>query len=180
MKKLRLNIPVFLFLVTLFFGCAQNNKNADIEADKAAIKETLGQYVHGANTDDLDLFISVWTDDAIRMESGYPAIVGKEDIRAHFKMIGFDQFNINIDFYGELEVEVSGDLAFSHTNYILSLTPKEGGSTTHFDGKVVDIYKRQSDGSWKIYIDSPNSNPTWSNESVSPELGNKDSLAPVF
>ncbi|MFC2086341.1 YybH family protein [Bacteroidota bacterium] len=168
-------------MLALLFGCAQNNKNADIEADKAAVKETLNQYRLAANTGDLDLFISAWCDDAIRMESGFPAIVGKEEIRSHFKMIGFDHFNINIEFYGEIQVEVSGDLAFTRADYILSLTPKEGGSTSRFDGKVVDIYKRQADGSWKIYIDSPNSNPTWNNESGSPEqINKKDSLAPVI
>ncbi|MFC2115153.1 YybH family protein [Bacteroidota bacterium] len=170
MKKLKLKFPIFFLLFGILLGCAQYNKNADVEADIAAIKEVLGTYILGVNNDDLDLFISAWCDDAIRMESGYPAIIGKEIIRAHFKKIGFDNFNCNIDLYGEIEVEVSGDLAFSHANYILSITPKEGGSTTLFDGKVVDIYKRQADGSWKIYIDSPNSNPTWSNDTLSPGM----------
>jgi ketosteroid isomerase-like protein len=49
-------------------------------------------------------------------------------------------------------------MAFSRGTYTLSLTPKEGGPTTHIDGKWLDILKRQTDGSWKIYIDMVNYN----------------------
>ncbi|MEN8157693.1 MAG: hypothetical protein ABFS10_12145, partial [Bacteroidota bacterium] len=58
-------------------------------------------------------------------------------------------------------------------NSIISITHKEGGPTTLLDLKVVDIYKRQTDGSWKIYIDCINLNPKWSDDSISPELLDK-------
>ena len=79
------------------------------------------------------------------------------------------------------EVEVAGDLAFSRVNVIISSSPKEGGPTAHLDLKVLDIYKRQTDGSWKIYIDCLNANPKWSNDSISPEMLDKqDTSDPVL
>jgi len=125
--------------------------------DITAINELYDQYCFGVNTGDLDLFISLWTDDAIKMDVDFPAIFGKENIRAYFK-VPFEQFNINAVIYGETEVQVFDDFAFSRGTYTLSLTPKEGGPTTYIDGKWLDILKRQADGSWKIYIDCLNYN----------------------
>jgi len=155
----------WLFLTTilvitsamLFFTFSCKTEADSMEADITAINELYDQYCLAANTGDLDLFISLWADDATRMDPDIPAIVGKENIRAYFK-VAFEQFNTNVAIYGETEVQVSDDLAFSRGTYTLSLTPKEGGPTTHIDGKWLDILKRQADGSWKIYIDCVNYN----------------------
>jgi len=122
------------------------------ESDIAAINDLYDQYILAANTGDLDLFMSLWLDDAIRMEQDTPAITGNEEIRAHFR-VPFDQVNIDLAIYGEVVTEVSGDLGFSHGNFTITYTPKVEGSKTFFDGKWLDILKRQADGSWKIYCD---------------------------
>jgi len=169
MKKLKLEFPLFLFLFGFLFSCVQNNNDANVEADIAAIKEHYDQYLHYINTDDLDLFISLWADDATRMEPGIPAIVGKENIRAQFKTI-FDLFNNKMVMIGEIEVQVSGDLAFAYGTVTLSSTPREGGSIIQTDIKWLDGLKRQADGSWKIYVDCFNLHPTWSNEANPADL----------
>ncbi len=169
MKKLKLNFPIFLFLFGILFSCAQKNKDADVEADIAVIKEHYDQYVHYVNTGDLDLFISLWADDATRMEPGTPAIVGKEIIREHFKMI-FDQFNLKMVMIGEAEVHVSGDVAFAYGTVTLSSTPKEGGTAIQTDLKWLDGLKRQADGSWKIYVDCVNFHPSLGSELNPAEL----------
>jgi len=158
MKKLELSLllSTSVVIILFFFSCMQQEK-VDVEADIAAINELYDQYVHAANTDDLDLFISTWDDDAIRLEPGRSSILGKENIRAFFKTL-YDQFNLNIVIYGDTEIQVSKDMAFGRGTATLSLTPKEGGSTTHLDLKWLDILKKQEDGSWKIYRDMINFN----------------------
>ena len=83
--------------------------------------------------------------------------MGIEQIRAFFKE-PFEPFNQDVDVYGDFELEVSDDWAFSRGNYTLALTLKNGGPGTHFDGKWLDILKKQDDGSWKLYIDCVNDN----------------------
>jgi uncharacterized protein (TIGR02246 family) len=148
-------IILVIALAMLFFIISCQKQ--DVEADIAAITELYDQYCLGANTGDLDLFISCWADDAIRLEPDHSSIFGKEDIRAFFKA-AFEPFNIKITIYGDTEIQVTKDMAFGRGTAMLLFTPKEGGPTIHMDAKWLDILKRQADGSWKIYRDMVNYN----------------------
>lgn len=180
MKKYKNALLILLTSISLLLGCNQTDESANLEDDIKKIKEVAAQYRNAGTSGDLDLFMDAWTDDAIRMEDGFHAIIGKEKIREHFEPL-LGRFDNKIELYGNFEIEVSGTLAYSISNYIITITPKDGGPVTKFDGKVVDVYKKQADGSWKIYIDAPSSNPKWTNESVSPEMMEKqDSLDPLL
>jgi uncharacterized protein (TIGR02246 family) len=159
MKKLKFNCQVALVLLLLFtaFSCTKQEKKPSVEADIAAINELYNQYCSYGNAGELDNFLSLWEDNAIRMDPDKPSIIGKENIRKFFE-VPFEQFSTNVAVYGDTEIQISGDMAFARGTYTLSLTPKEGGPKTTFDGKWLDILKRQTDGSWKIYIDMVNYN----------------------
>ena len=158
MNKSNWLLSKLILVITLAMLCfTLSCQEQDTEADIAAITALYDQYCLAANTNNLNLFISCWDDDAIRLEPDRSSIFGKEDIRAFFKVL-YDQFNLNIVIYGDTEIQVSKDMAFGRGTATLSLTPKEGGPTTHFDVKWLDILKRQTDGSWKIYRDMINYN----------------------
>jgi ketosteroid isomerase-like protein len=42
--------------------------------------------------------------------------------------------------------------------YTWTWTPKDGGAKADYDGKFMTLFKKQANGSWKIYRDSFNSN----------------------
>ena len=159
MKKLKIHYQIAFLLLLLFtaFSCAKQEKKPSVEEDIAAINALYNQYCIHANAGDLDKFLSLWEDNAIRMDTDKPSIIGKENITKLFEP-SFELFSVNVVIYGNTEIQISGDMAFSRGTYTLSLTPKEGGATTTFDGKWLDIDKRQTDGSWKIYIDMVNYN----------------------
>lgn len=127
------------------------------ETDIDAINVLYGQWCIAANTGDLDHFMSLWADDAILLNPDMPAIFGKEGIREYYKTL-FEQFDIAVAIYGETEVQVSGDLAFSRGTGTLSVTPKDGGPKTLADSKWLDILKKQADGFWKVYCDCVTNN----------------------
>jgi uncharacterized protein (TIGR02246 family) len=130
----------------------------DVEADIAAIEEVLNQYAVALNTGDLELWLSLHADDVVKMPPNAPAIFGQDALRAKMEP-AFDNFTFEMALYPE-QAQVSGDLGFARGNYTVSMTPKGGGETiiTMPDGKYSTICKRQTDGSWKIYIDCYNSN----------------------
>jgi len=129
----------------------------NVQADVAEINSLYEKYLLAANTDDLDLFISLWDENAIRLEPDQPPIYGKEQIRAFFEM-SFGQFRGEIEIYGDTEIKVGEEWAYAFGTYKLNLVPKTGGAITHIDGKWMDILKRQDDGSWKIFRDMLNYN----------------------
>jgi uncharacterized protein (TIGR02246 family) len=135
---------------------AEPQAAVDVEAVTAAVNAIWNHYTAGANTGDLDLWLSLWDDNGVRLAPDTPAVYGKEQIRAQMQ-VPFDQFNNKIAIKNE-EVEVAGDWAFSRGTYTLSTTPKAGGDEIFIDGKYMTILKRQPDGSWKIYRDIFNSN----------------------
>ena len=54
-----------------------------------------------------------------------------------------------------LETQVAGDWAYEHGNSTVTITPKSGKPTVE-SFRYLDIYRRQSDGSWKIHRDMGN------------------------
>ena len=67
-------------------------------------------------------------------------------------------FNLSITSIDD--VRVYGDLGITYCNYTFAMTPKVGGETINAmpDGKALTLYKKQSDGTWKIIYDCDNSN----------------------
>jgi len=129
-----------------------------VSPDVIAIEKVLNQYAVAVNTGDLELYLSLHTDDVVKMPPNAPATFGKEELRANMEPL-FDDFTCEMTINGE-ETQVDGDLGYSWCTYTLSITPKAGGETiiAEPDGKALGIYKRQADGSWKLSHDCYNSN----------------------
>ena len=85
-----------------------------------------------------------------------PAVVGKAAIekrnRGMNQALDFERFTIHLE-----EVQVAGDWGYARGTYSLSVTPKAGGETAFDNGKWLKIFKRQPDGSWKIFRNCFNS-----------------------
>jgi uncharacterized protein (TIGR02246 family) len=152
MKKLNSNFLISLFLFGILFGCAQNSKKVDVEADIAAINDLYKQATLACSNGDVELYLSLFTEDAVAMATEVPALIGKEQLRPAIEGL-FGMFDLKLPYTMD-KVEVPGDWAFARSSFQYSMTLKEGGKTTTRAGKELDILKRQADGSWKIYIES--------------------------
>ena len=175
MKKLKSILLILSILLLMLQACDQITCNADVEADKEAIRNLLKEYCEAATSDDLERFLSAWDDDATRLEDGYYQIRGKEKLREHFK-VPFELFDVEVNLYGEVQIEVYGEIAYGIGNYVLALTNEETDSTLFFDGKFLDVYKKQADGSWLFYIDCVTSNPEVTKETMKPEPSEQEDL----
>ena len=109
------------------------------------------------NEGNIDDWLAMWDPNGVQMPPGVPAFEGITEITASITAqhgaSDFEQFKII-----NKEVEVQGNLGFARGNYSFAATPKSGGEQMRFEGKYLTIFKRQGDGSWKIYRDCFNPN----------------------
>jgi len=122
-----------------------------VDPDIAAINELYNQATLSCGTGDVELYLSIFTEDTVVMAPGSTAFIGKEVLRLAMEGL-FGMFDLGLPYTVD-EVGVLGDWAFVRSSFQYSMTPKEGGETTTNPGKQLDILKREADGSWKIYIE---------------------------
>ncbi len=101
---------------------------------------------------DVDRIVSFWTDDAVVIPPGQPAIIGKESIRNYvansLKVPGF-----HISWRTEqFKVSDSGDLAYGVGTNQVSSSGKDGKLVTS-NGRGVTIWRVETGGSWKCVVD---------------------------
>ena len=148
-------IILTIALAMLFFAISCQKQNT--EADIASIEDVMNQYTQAMMNDDLDLWMSFYTDDTIKMLPDQPATFGKEALRASMKPL-FDNFTFEEFTLSDVEIQVAGSWAFCRCNFTVTMTPKAGGEPINMDAKDLSILERQVDGSWKIARDCWNSN----------------------
>ena len=142
---------LFVFVMAMFLiGSVCTSALAQDDAE-TIVREIYDRYALSTSTGDVDLHMSFWDDNGIKMSPDAPALIGKEGIRALMEMI-YGAFDWEAPFVLD-EAVIAGDWAFGRATWMLSGTPKEGGETSTRSLKSLDIFKRQADGSWKMYVD---------------------------
>ena len=108
---------------------------------------------------DLEAVLSYWADDATVMAPGQPPIRGKEAIREYI-MGTRDIPGFRVCWEPlEAHVAASGDLAYLIERLSTTVADETGASVTEYK-KVVTVWERQPDGSWKNVVDMWNADPT--------------------
>jgi ketosteroid isomerase-like protein len=103
-----------------------------------------------------DAWVAFYADNATVLPPNEKALTGKAAVR---RSIGEFLSLPNLQLSWEptkVEVAKSGDLAYLYGAYSMTMTDERGKPVTDF-GKNVEIWKRQSDGSWRCIVDTWNS-----------------------
>ncbi len=103
--------------------------------------------------DGLEGTMSVYLDDAIMLPPNAPMSVGKEAIRAASAEAGIGSPGFSVSWAAtKIEVAESGELAYAiGTNR--GTVPGPCGTPIEVKGKYIEIWKKDSDGRWKIAVD---------------------------
>ena len=155
------NMFVSAFTLTLlltFTGCQTApapQPKTDVAADRKAIKALGDQYAAAWNSNDAAALAATYADDAVMMNPNQASVEGKQAIRAAYEA-RFKESALKAA-VTLLETQLAGDWAYDRGNVTINVTPKSGKPMEE-SVKYVFIYKRQPDGSWKVYRDISNSN----------------------
>jgi ketosteroid isomerase-like protein len=99
---------------------------------------------------DIETLVSLAADDAVIMPPNDTTIYGRNEWRAWWEEY-YQYFQIVAFSESEREVAVNGDFAIERSGYMLAVVPASGGNRIRDDGRLLTIWKRQADSSWKIW-----------------------------
>jgi ketosteroid isomerase-like protein len=147
----------FITLISLIWIAACNSASPEFrgltEKDKAALNllaESDARWVLGKRWDTLT---ALYTDDAVRLPPNEPAIRGKNSIR-----LWYDKLPPIKDFtFQTVDLRGDGNFAFMHSAFTLTVAPPDMPEIRD-TGKILIVFKKQSNGSWLRVADAFNSN----------------------
>ncbi len=150
-------------------ACQSSPPQALTEADRTAIQETTSAALDIANgSRDWNAYVDTYyAPDAIFMPPNQEEIQGRTDIA-----IWFDSFPSFTDLQFNVQhLEGSGDIAYVQGTYSMMMTPPGGEQTEHEQGKYLEVWRRQMDGTWQVAFDIFNSDQPTQGMSMSGEGG---------
>lgn len=146
-------ILALMAIAFVLSGCA---KKADVEAERAAILETDAQWAAALAANSPNDFTSFFAADAVVMPPHLPVLVGTDAILA------WATENMALPGFGvacqatSADVAASGDMGYSLGTFTFQMSLPDGSTLTD-TGKYAAIWKKQADGSWKVAVDTFNS-----------------------
>jgi ketosteroid isomerase-like protein len=123
----------------------QAQESRSVQQDRLAIERLHRQDVEATLSGKADDFARLWDKDAVRLQPGSPAEMGKAAIYATDKREEASGEGQSVCYKAEIkDLQIAGDWAFEwgYFSYQQSAKAKPGR------GKVLRVIKRQPDGSW--------------------------------
>jgi uncharacterized protein (TIGR02246 family) len=155
MTRSTLAVYASVALVLLASGCSQPTSPDTTAADENAVKEQDEQWAKVAGANDLEATVSYYTDDASLLAPNAPIATGKQAIRAVWATLLNPDTTVSWQ-VTKADAARSGELAYVMGAYqITAKNPK--GKSLEDRGKLVEVWKKQADGKWKVVTDIFNS-----------------------
>ena len=150
MKKI---VPV-LVLGLVLFSCAPTPP--DVTQARKAIEEMTAKSAKEMVMGVWDTTLANFTDDAVSMPNNGPMAKGKNAIKEEYRrMMGMGMKFTKVNFI-TTDVQVSGDYAYEIGTYTMTMEIPSMGQIAD-EGKYVTVYQHAKDGSWKIKVETWNS-----------------------
>lgn len=145
---------LFSFLFVAFISTAQ-----DLDKLKSELQEIENQMAELTLSGDWSASYEMYCDDAMSLPSYEPMTIGKsaliqkyEEMKSAGAVLKFLEFKLEI-----LDVIASGNLAITVGTYTMSMEIPQMPNPYKDIGKYINIYEKQDDGSWKLKVETWNS-----------------------
>jgi uncharacterized protein (TIGR02246 family) len=147
--SIKVRIIAIVLALCSIQGCTPTPSAQDTTADIEAIRTFISRATEISRAGDAAAWADLFAEGGIFMPQDQPEATTRQALLASAQSRS-DQFNSNI-VITPLEIEVFGDWAFARTSLTGTNTPKAGGDAVQIDGKEIAIYRRELDGSWKLW-----------------------------
>jgi uncharacterized protein (TIGR02246 family) len=130
-------------------------QHADIKNEENAVRQADMDWSKAAASKDVDKVVSFYAEDGAIYAPNAPVAAGRPAIKVEWTgMVNLPGFGVNW-VPSRVEVARSADIAWSTGTYTMTSSMPGTPGTDH--GKYVAVWKKQSDGSWKVEADIFNS-----------------------
>ncbi len=139
---------------TVLSACQPSN---DVTADRERLLQTDREFAaFSVKNGAAEAFKKYLTPDAMQLPAGKSPVYGRETI---YRSMAPNQDKYALDWEPQrAEVARSGELGWSWGTYTVRYTDASGKPAEEH-GKYVNIWKKQTDGSWRVYLDTGNQSP---------------------
>lgn len=130
-------------------------QTAAADHDRAALLKVDAEFATTTAAKGLEGFLSYFAEDAVILPARAPVISGKDALRSFYsKVFATPGFSL---VWEPLRAEISrgGDLGYTFGTYKRVVLNAQGKADTG-TGKYLTIWRKQSDGSWKVVLDMGN------------------------
>jgi uncharacterized protein (TIGR02246 family) len=143
MRKLLL---LSLFVVVLP-ALAQDNEEAKI---KVTVEDRYKEWLTAANKKDVAMMTNLYDENAVLMPKSEEPVLGRAAIGEYYKKLfanpDFVPFTLTTNWNS---FHIVGDIAIATSVFEGDVT--RNGKQIHFRGKNLLVWKKEADGSWKIF-----------------------------
>jgi uncharacterized protein (TIGR02246 family) len=131
-----------------------------MDATTEAIAALLAKYNDALNSSSTDAVMPLYAEDGIFMPPYSPSAIGSDAVRKAYNAV-FKAITLNVKFTIAEIVELVPDWAFARTNSAGTTLDHATGTTSAEGNQELFIFRKGSDGSWKIarYSFSPTNPP---------------------
>ena len=142
-------------------GCNSTPPQSQVQSvtraiDEAAVRKADADWSAAAQANQVDTWVAFYSDDAVVLPPNDTVATSKDSIRkAVGELLALPGLSVKWQ-TTKVEVAQSGDIAYTYGTYQLTMKDPKGKPMAEH-GKYVEIWKKQSDGSWKCAIDTWNS-----------------------
>ena len=165
MKSIGFKFCALLFCLVFITNIALA-QDADL---KEKFQQKNNEMVEAMKSDNTDVLLNMYADNAISMPSYEPMIQGKAEMMESHKKNKEAGFKMNDMTLKTMDVWSSGDFAYEIGTYTIDIS-MPGMENMQDNGKYLTIWEKQSDDTWKIKVDTWNSdNNPWENMQMTSE-----------
>jgi len=138
-------LALFAVLVPALAACRPGPARLT-DVDRNAIRDVVANFDKAVLAGDWPAVVAVYAEDGILLPPNMPAVQGRAAIQNFFsafpKLTAFKQ--------SVIEIEGQGDLAYPQGTYEMTMMPPGAKAPLKDTGKVIAVWQKQPDGSWRV------------------------------
>ncbi len=146
---MRYRMPIALMILSV---ALIGTSAAQSDTDVASVKSFNQAYEKAERASDVNTMANLWATDGVMLPPGERAVIGAKQIHAWLEANRPDTTKVRIssNSYNWKDITVSGDYAFQWAPTFFDIQSADGNAGAHISGTVLEVLKRQPDGSWRL------------------------------